>query len=106
MDHAAARAHDGWHAPITLVLQGEEERLVQMTEDAAGIIRVEQDRPERVSPQWTHSVRDHQPASGSTGDPQLPICTSSQGRQGTSILSTSCQERTFVGEHEVVVLDD
>ena len=68
--------------------------LVQMTEDAAGTIRVEQDRPERVFPQWTHSVRDHQAASGSTGDPQLPICTSSQGRQGTWILSTSCQERT------------
>ena len=44
VDHAAARVDDVGHVPVTLVLYGEQKRLVQMAEDPAGILGVEEDR--------------------------------------------------------------
>src|SRR5678816_3577985 len=61
MRDRAARVHDVRHIPFTLVLGGLDERTRQMTENAMRILKVEQQRSDRIAAHRSDAVRQHEP---------------------------------------------
>ena len=81
--HGAAGVDDVGHIAFALCRLGANEGFAQAGDNLRWVFLVEQNRADRVFATGpTPWVSSSQPSSSSIGDPQLPICTNSQGYSG------------------------
>ena len=62
VEQRAAGVHHVWDIAFALGFIRGEKRFAQATEDARGLLQVEQERPEAILPHGADAVTQHQPA--------------------------------------------